>query len=149
MTGDSGIEVLPVAPMVFDGIDDVGKTLIAGVREWIKWIGKKSGRNEIGELSETGGREVEEGGNERVIWRPTFMLAHGQKAGLGVLQNRGNTWTLIRDERVEWELTRAGLAKEIQKMVDRKVGTEQKKTEQARSMDVDLKRGKVRENNNK
>jgi hypothetical protein len=67
VTGDSGIEVLPVAPVVYDGIDDVGKTLMAGVREWIKWIGDKSGRVEIGELSETGGREVEEGGEERVI----------------------------------------------------------------------------------
>ncbi len=125
VTGDSGIEVLPVAPVVNDGIDDVGKTLIAGVREWIKCIGEKSGRGEIGELSETGGREFEEGREERLIWKPSFMLAHGQKAGLGVLKNRGNTFTLIRDERVEWELKRAGLAKEIQKMVEKKVVTVQ------------------------
>jgi hypothetical protein len=143
---DSGIEVLPVAPVVFDGIDDVGKTLIAGVREWIKWIGDKRRRVEIGELSETGGREVEEGGEERVIWKPTFMLAHGQKAGLGVLNNRGNTLTLIRDERVEWELKRAGIAKEIQKMVDEKVGTEQNRTEQGRYMDVDQEKGEGEDN---
>ncbi len=121
VTGDSGIEVLPVAPIVYDRIDEVGKTLIAGVREWIKWIGEKSGRGEIGELSETGGREVEEGREEKLIWKPSFMLAHGQKAGLGGLKNRGNTLTLIRDERVEWELKRAGLAKEIQKMMEKKV----------------------------
>ncbi len=89
VTGDTGIEVLPVAPVVFEGLDETGKVLISGVREWIKWIGEKSGREEIGELSETGGVEYEKGREERVIWKPSFMLAHGQKAGLNVLQNRG------------------------------------------------------------
>ncbi len=140
VTGDTGIEVLPVAPVVFDGIDDVGKTLISGVREWIKWVGGKSGRAEIGELSETGGREVEEDGKERMIWRPSFMLAHGQKAGLSVLLGRGNTLTLIREERVEWELKRAGLAKEIQRMVDIRAGTDKKETDKTR-MDVDSTKG--------
>jgi hypothetical protein len=111
------------------------------VREWIRWIGEKSGRGEIGELGETGGRELEEGGEERVIWRPTFMLAHGQKAGLGVLNSRGNTLTLIRGERVEWELKRAGLAKEIQKMMDEKEGTEQNRAEQGGHMKVDRENG--------
>jgi hypothetical protein len=120
VTGDSGIEVLPVAPVVYEGLDEVGKILIAGVREWIKWIGEKSGRGEIGELSATGGVEIEEGREEKVIWKPSFMLAHGQKAGLNVLQSRGNTLTLIRDVRVEWELKGAGLAKEIQKMMGKR-----------------------------
>jgi hypothetical protein len=120
VTGDSGIEVLPVAPVVYEGLDEVGKILIAGVREWIKWIGEKSGRGEIGELSETGGVEHKEGREERVIWKPSFMLAHGQKAGLNVLQSRGNTLTLIRDVQVEWELKGAGLAKEIQKMMGKR-----------------------------
>ncbi len=113
-----------MAPVVYEGLDEAGKILNAGVREWIKWIGEKSGRGEIGELSETGGVEYEEGREERVIWKPSFMLAHGQKAGLNVLQNRGNTLTLIRDVRVEWELKGAGLAKEIQKMMVKRDGKE-------------------------
>ncbi len=55
VTGDCGIEVLPVAPVVFEGLDETGKILIQAVREWIKWVGEKSGREEICALSETGG----------------------------------------------------------------------------------------------
>jgi hypothetical protein len=62
VTGDIGIEVLPFVPVVFDGIDVVGRELICGVQEWVKWIGMTSGRGEFEKLSETGGTEVEKSG---------------------------------------------------------------------------------------
>jgi hypothetical protein len=95
VTGDCGIEVLPVAPVVFDGIDDMGKSLISGLRQWIKWISDKSGRVDIGELSETGGRELEQREGVRTIWKPSFMIAHGRKEGFGSLKGRGNVLTLL------------------------------------------------------
>jgi hypothetical protein len=33
VTGDIGIEVLPFVPVIFDGIDDVGRELIEGVKD--------------------------------------------------------------------------------------------------------------------
>jgi hypothetical protein len=116
VTGDCGIEVLPVAPVVFEGLDDTGKALIQGVRKWIKWAGEKSGREEICALSETGGRETEDDEEQTVIWRVTFMIAHGRQAGTNVLRERGNTLTLLREGRVEWKLKKAGLAREIQRL---------------------------------
>jgi hypothetical protein len=116
VTGDCGIEVLPVAPVVFEGLDDTGKALIQGVREWIKWAGEKSGREEICALSETGERETEDDEEQTVIWRVTFMIAHGRQAGTNVLRERGNTLTFLREGRVEWKLKKAGLAREIQRL---------------------------------
>jgi hypothetical protein len=66
VTGDIGIEVLPFVPVVFDGIDDVGRELIGGVKEWVKWIGKTSGRSEMERLSETGGVDVDGSGGGNV-----------------------------------------------------------------------------------
>jgi hypothetical protein len=116
VTGDCGIEVLPVAPVVFEGLDETGKFLIQGAREWIKWVGEKSGREEICALSETGGRETEDECEQTVIWRPTFMISHGKQAGVNVLRERGNTMTLLREGRVEWKLRKAGLAREISRL---------------------------------
>jgi hypothetical protein len=56
VTGDCGIEVLPVVQVVFEGLDQVGRELISGLREWIGWIAGKSGRTGIAELRNTGGR---------------------------------------------------------------------------------------------
>ncbi len=53
VTGDCGVEVLPVAPVVFEGLDRVGKELVTGVRD--RWVGEKSGRKEIIESSFTSG----------------------------------------------------------------------------------------------
>jgi hypothetical protein len=66
------------------GIDDVGRELICGVQEWVKWIGKTSGRCEIERLSETGGVDVERSGGGNVhFWRPSFMVLHGRQGGSG------------------------------------------------------------------
>ncbi len=135
VTGDTGIEVLPVAPVVFEGVDEIGKSLIFGVREWIKWIGEKTGRDEVGELGETGGRETDDSAGMTVIWRPAFMAAHGKQSGFSVLKDRGNTLTLVRDGRVEWTPKQAGLAKEIQRLT-----TGGKKTDDRSEKDLTAER---------
>ncbi len=65
VTGDSGIEVLPVCPVVYEGLDEVGGRLISGIQDWIRWISEEGGRQSISLLAETGGKEtvVGEGGD--------------------------------------------------------------------------------------
>jgi hypothetical protein len=55
VTGDTGVEVLPVVPVVFEGLDKVGSELIGGVRGWVEWIAAKTGKGEIRELAKRGG----------------------------------------------------------------------------------------------
>ncbi len=118
ITGDIGIEVVPCVPVIFGGLDDIGRELLGGVREWLCWIAKKSGREEFVKLSKTGGREAEEWrGDEKVVfWRPSFMLMHGRQNGMDVLLTRGNTLTLIRGERTETVFKKALPASEIGRM---------------------------------
>jgi hypothetical protein len=117
VTGDIGIEVLPFVPVVFDGIDDVGKELICGVQEWVKWIGRTSGRSEMERLSETGGVDVERSGGGNVhFWRPSFMILHGKQGGLDSLLSRGNKLTLMKGERKESIFEKAMPAREIARM---------------------------------
>jgi hypothetical protein len=119
VTGDIGIEVLPFVPVVFDGIDDVGKELIRGVQEWVKWIGEKSGRTEFEKLSETGGREMySDGEGTLFFWRPAFLIQHGRQGGLDTLLARGNKLTLLKGERRESRFGKALPAKEIERMSD-------------------------------
>ena len=61
VSGDNGVEVLPVCPVVHAGIDERGGELIFGLQDWIKWIAEVGGRRAVGNLAETGGREWEEG----------------------------------------------------------------------------------------
>jgi hypothetical protein len=58
VTGRAAIEVLPVVPVVREGLDVVGRELITGVREWIRWISEKTERKSIEKLIWTGGREM-------------------------------------------------------------------------------------------
>jgi hypothetical protein len=117
VTGDIGIEVLPFVPVVFDGIDDVGRELICGVQEWVKWIGKTSGRSEMERLSETGGVDVERSGGGNVhFWRPSFMILHGRQGGLDSLLTRGNKLTLMKGERRETRFEKAMPARGIARM---------------------------------
>ncbi len=62
VTGDSGIEVLPVCLVVYEGLDEVGGRLISGLQDWIRRISEEGGRKSISHLAETGGRETELGG---------------------------------------------------------------------------------------
>jgi hypothetical protein len=59
LTGNTGIEVLPVVPVVRKGMDQVGRELIGMIHEWVDWIGEKSGRVSVRKLSGMSGRESE------------------------------------------------------------------------------------------
>jgi hypothetical protein len=110
VTGDIGIEVLPFVPVVMEGMDEVGRDLLGGLKDWVRWISEKSGRGAIAKLAETCGRESESVGCEvPMIWKPSFMLQHGRQGGWDVLAGRGNTLTLIRSERVEAVVERVSL----------------------------------------
>jgi hypothetical protein len=37
-------ERIEMVPLVREGMDVIGRELIGGVREWLRWIGEKSGR---------------------------------------------------------------------------------------------------------
>jgi hypothetical protein len=52
-TGDIGVEVLPVVPVVFEGMDRLGRENITGLTHWVEWIriGKEKGRGSIEELA--------------------------------------------------------------------------------------------------
>ncbi len=43
ITGDCAVEILPVVPVVFEGLDKVGSELNGGLRGWIEWIAEKRG----------------------------------------------------------------------------------------------------------
>ncbi len=79
--GDTGIEVLPVVPVCFEGIDDLGRELLGGVRMWINWISEKSGRTEIKELALTAGRENDSEMVRSVIWKPSCVLLESRHGG--------------------------------------------------------------------
>jgi hypothetical protein len=74
VTGDIGIEVLPVVPVCYEGVDKLGQELLGGLRMWVNWISMKSGRIEImviGQYCETGESRR---GNDDVSVETTFML---------------------------------------------------------------------------
>jgi hypothetical protein len=56
VTGDIGVEVLPVIPVVFEDMDRLGRELVKGLVHWVEWIGGMKGRESIKELAGTGGR---------------------------------------------------------------------------------------------
>ncbi len=53
--------VLPVCPVVYEGLDEVGGRLISGLQDWIRWVAEEGGRKSISHLAETGGKECEVG----------------------------------------------------------------------------------------
>jgi hypothetical protein len=82
VTGDVGVEVLPVCPVVFEGLDRKGGgELICQLQSWIGWVGENTGRKAVGKLAETGGMESEVvwGGTE--IVKPSFLKLHARQGG--------------------------------------------------------------------
>ncbi len=47
LTGDIGVEVLLVVPVVYEGLDVEGGRLVSEVKDWIEWIGEESGRGNL------------------------------------------------------------------------------------------------------
>ncbi len=52
------------------------------------------------------------------------MLAQAKQGGLDMLRGWGKTLALMREERVEWELREAGLAREFKRMMGVEMETE-------------------------
>ncbi len=52
------------------------------------------------------------------------MLAQAKQGGFDMLRGWGKTLALMREERVEWELREAGLAREIKRMMGVEMETE-------------------------
>ncbi len=44
ITGDIGIEVVPCVPVIFEGLDGIGRELLGGIQKWLCWIARTSGR---------------------------------------------------------------------------------------------------------
>jgi hypothetical protein len=47
VVGNSDIEILPVVPVVREGMDVVGREMLTMLREWVDWIGVVSGRDSV------------------------------------------------------------------------------------------------------
>ncbi len=93
VTGDTGIEVLPIVPVVFEGLDEVGTTLISALKDWIKWVAEQKGRNSIRALAETGGREYDTEIVATYIYKPSFnsMMSWAKEGMLRNGRTKG-TW---------------------------------------------------------
>ncbi len=138
VTGDTGIEVLPVVPVVRDGIDKHGRELIGMVREWVEWIGVKSGRESVRKLSGTSGGECETGtGTETVFqWKPSF-LQRTKEPG------KTDRLTTLTGDRTETRVRAAERPRELEKMKHKGKTTGQMDTD---SLEEEVKRLQSEEN---
>ena len=83
VTGDVGVEVLPVMPVVYENLDELGRELLAGLSDWIGWVGKKAGRDSIGHLAETGGEDREKEICGRMVYNPRVIIQRERSGGAG------------------------------------------------------------------
>jgi hypothetical protein len=70
---EKGIEILPCVPTITEDMDPVGRQLVAGIQDWIEWIGEKTSRKEIGELARTGGVETQKEKKGVLVYKPSFV----------------------------------------------------------------------------
>ena len=122
--GDIGVEVLPIVPVVYEGLDEKGGELLAGVKNWVEWVAEEKGREFIRELALTGGSETGWRECSGMIYRPCFasmMNKEKRKEGEdGEWSNRGNKVELIRGEKKEVMLRSLRPVKEIRKLLESK-----------------------------
>jgi hypothetical protein len=120
VTGDTGIEVLPFVPVVFENLEKEGGMLLSGVRSWVRWLAEETGREEIRRLGETAGREedVDEEA-EVVMYRPQGAVLKSQSGEAKELGMRGNRLVTVKGDRREVRLRRALPAKEIMRLTNK------------------------------
>jgi hypothetical protein len=129
IVGRADIEVLPVVPVVREGLDRMGRELVSLLREWVDWIGVVSERESIRKLSGTGGRENDrECGEVTHIWKPRFQMRvkDPQTGQLGAVR-------LVEGDRTEMTVRAANVTYEMEKLrrgekVGRKDESDGKKT---------------------
>ena len=84
---------------MFEGLDEKGGELLAGVKNWVEWVAEEKGRESIRELARTGGVEMGWRESSSVIYRPCFasmMSKEKRKEGEeGERNNRGNKVELV------------------------------------------------------
>jgi hypothetical protein len=136
VTGRAAIEVLPVVPVVREGLDEVGRELITGVREWIRWISEKTERKSIEKLVWTGGREMSSVQGSTLIWRPSFL--HRKTGGE---DRKVDGLVMLTGDRIETRLHAAEGPREIERL---KTGAGDKmETESAGSENVNRNESEV------
>jgi len=114
ITGDIGVELLPVCPVIFPNLDKVGGNLICGLRDWINWTADTTGRPELRYLAETGGHEVKEDEQaEVIIYQPQCTTLKSQPKGCSELSNRGNMIQVSKGEPREVRVCPAALSKDV------------------------------------
>jgi hypothetical protein len=93
-------------------MDQVGRELIGMVRDWVDWVGGKSGRESVRKLSGTSGRESEtELGTETLFqWKPTILLRTKET---GKVRDR---LTTLMGERTETKVFAAKKPRELERM---------------------------------
>ena len=122
--GDIGVEVLPIVPVVYEGLDEKGGELLAGVKNWVEWVAEEKGRESIRELAQTGGAEMGWRKSSSVIYRPCFAsMTSKEKRKEGEERewsNRGNKVEIVRGEKKEVMLRSLQPVKEIRKLLESK-----------------------------
>ena len=122
--GDIGVEVLPIVPVVFEGLDKIGGELLAGVKNWVEWVAEVKGRESIKELARTGGVETDWRESSCLIYRPCFAsMSRKEKVKEREdkeWSNRGNKVEMIRGEKKEVMLRSLQPSKEIRKLLESK-----------------------------
>jgi len=119
VTGDTGIEVLPFCPVVFDGLDRTGGLLISGLKDWIRWVGEVKNRKSVSSLAETGGREErEEGEKVTIFYKPAIAVLQSKVKEKKEFCLRGNMVAMVRGDRREVVVQEALPAREILRLVN-------------------------------
>ena len=122
VTRDSGVEKLPVCPVIWEGLDERGRELIHGLQDWIRWVSEVGGSGSVGKLALAGGLEWEAGNRKLETYKPGFLkvqVKHG--GGNGEWKDRGNCLSFMREERREVRLGMVGPARELGKLVEAKL----------------------------
>jgi hypothetical protein len=132
VTGDTGIEVLSVVPVCFEGLDPVGRELLGGLKMRVEWMGEKTGRKEIRELAMTAGSEKVGSKGTTLIWRPTCVLLKSKGGGDMEIGNKGNHLKTLAGEREEWLIEGIQPAREVRKMLRLKGGEANEEEAKAR-----------------
>ena len=73
--------MLPIVPVVYEGLDEKGGELLAGVKNWVEWVVEEKGRESIRELALTGGAETVWRESSSVIYRPCFASMTSKEKG--------------------------------------------------------------------
>jgi hypothetical protein len=119
VTGDSEVEILPVCPVKWKGLDKRGRELIHEVQDWIHWISGDGGKGAVGKLARAGGTEWEERSWKLETYKPGFLNLQAKQGGGNVeWKDRRNCLTFVREDRREVRLGMVRPSGELGKLVE-------------------------------